>query len=106
MSPASIAARNSYKGWFLSALLLATFLPALVSIANVDIFNQRAASLTFSFSIIAVLGGTHVWLTLAYYLDRRWLKLFSENPMNFFVVPGAILATSIAIVLQHNNALT
>jgi hypothetical protein len=103
MSLASIAARSSYKGWFLSGLLVATFLPALVSIAHIDIFDGRAASLTFAFSLIIVLGGTHVWLTLAYYFDPRWLKLFSTSPLIFFCMPAVILGACIAIVLNRNG---
>jgi hypothetical protein len=104
MSLATIAARSSYKGWFLTALLVATFLPALVSVANVDVFNQQEASLVFAFSMVAVLAGTHVWLTLAYYFDRRWLKLFSTNPLVFFVVPGAILLACIGVTVLSSNS--
>lgn len=94
----------TYKNWFLSGLLAVSFAPAAVSILNFEILNQSVAAMTLLFSLLVVLGGAHVWLTLAYYTDRGWLAHFAKFPSIFFLAPALILICAIAIVAQPAKA--
>ena len=94
-----------YKNWFLAALLVASFLPAVVSVLNFEILNQSVAAITFLFSLLAIMSGAHVWLTLAYYANREWLEHFQKFPMIFFLSPVLILIGSIGIVSQPDKSL-
>ncbi len=45
-------------------------------LSHFEILNQSAQLVAFLFSLLAILGGAHVWLTLTYYFDRRWIAHF------------------------------
>ena len=105
MRAAELVERVKYKDVFLYSLIFVSALPALVSLLNFEIFDRSIYSLVAFFSIIAFLGGTHVWITLAYYFDKRWFARFSQDPMIFFLCPAAILLASTLIVVLSPTAL-
>jgi hypothetical protein len=88
-----------YRDGFIIALTAATFLPLLVTLFNFEILGPATYAATAWVSILSVLGGAHVWITLVYYFDRRWLAVFSERPIIFFVTPALILVGCIAAVM-------
>jgi len=95
----------TYRNWFLSGLLAASFLPAAISILNFDILNQSIATFTFLFSLLAIMGGAHVWLTLAYYTDAEWLAHFRKFPAIFFLAPALILISMTVLIAQPSKTL-
>jgi len=99
MRAAALVERVKYKDVFLYSLIFVSALPALVSLFNFEIFDRSIYSLVALFSIIAFLGGTHVWITLAYYFDKRWLAKFMQDPLIFLISPLAILAGSTLILI-------
>ena len=95
----------TYKNWFLSGLLAASFLPAVISILNFDVLNQSVATFTFLFSLLAIMGGAHIWLTLAYYADAGWVAHFRKFPIIFFLAPALILAGITVLVAQPSKSI-
>ena len=103
MVSAAVMARdpyNPYKAILLGALLVASFLPAVLSVINFEITNQSIYAITFLFSLLLILGGAHVWLTLAYYFDPVWMRYFLAHPREFILAPLAILVTTLLLLLQ------
>lgn len=94
-----------YRPAFLGALLAASFLPAVVSLLKFEVLDQSWYAITFFFSLLLIMSGAHVWLTLAYYLDPRWLKHFRAYPGPFFIAPAAILVCTVALVAQPHYGL-
>ncbi|NIX77000.1 hypothetical protein [Microvirga terricola] len=90
--------RSSYKQYFLVSLIIATALPTFAFILNYHVFGQTFSPVAFFLSIILIMSGAHVWLTLAYYLDKHWLSFFATRPLIFFGGPAAIIAGTILLI--------
>jgi len=88
-----------YRFGFVRALIGVSLAPMAISLLNFEITNASIYAITVAWSALAILGGTHVWITLAYYFDRRWLLLFAQQPLVFFITPATIVAAAIALML-------
>lgn len=73
------------------ALVGVTVAPAFLSTVHFEVTSQSVASLAYAFALLAILSGAHVWITLAYYADPHWVRIFLSRPVVFVVVPSAIL---------------
>ena len=100
LSAIGINQPSRYGRGFLYALLAASFLPLCLSIFHFEITNARIAQLATVFGFIAILGGVHVWMTIAYYFNLKWLRHFITRPVVFFVVPALITAFYVACAFQ------
>ena len=94
-----------YSRVFLCALIAVSLLPALISLIHFEMLNAGWYTVTLLWSFLVFLGGAHVWITLAYYGDLRWLSQFRQHPWIFFAAPIAIVAACVALMFQHNEAL-
>jgi hypothetical protein len=72
----------------------------MVSLINFEILDGTTYALTATFSLLTFLGGAHIWLTLAYYTDRRWLAHFNEHPVTFYLAPTAFVVATVALLVQ------
>jgi hypothetical protein len=97
---AAALVRERYPATFLTTLLAASFLPAVVSLLDFEVTNGTAYLLIATFSSLAFLGSAHIWLTLAYYTDRRWLAHFNRNPAIFYVAPLVIAFAVVTLCAQ------
>jgi hypothetical protein len=69
---------------------------------NFEILNASVYAFTLFWSFLAFLGGAHVWISLAYYCDRKWLAQFRRRPVIFFAIPIALVLSCVAIMSWHN----
>jgi hypothetical protein len=93
-----------YRNIFVVALIGVSLVAPAISIINFEITNASVYAITAMWSLLAVLGGAHVWITVAYYLDRRWLALFSQSPLKCFVIPFGLVFGCAAIMIYKNLA--
>jgi len=98
--PAVAFVRIRYGGVFLAALLTASFIPAIVSVINFDVLNGSAAIFVATFSLLSLLGGAHIWLTLAYYTQPKWVAHFNTAPLTFYAAPAIIMIVVTALMAQ------
>ena len=91
---------NRYRNFFVGCILIATFLPALLSVVNFDITDTKIKALGGLFAILLLLNGAHVWMTIAYYFDKNWLKFFNTRKLVFFGGPGLIFLISLIVITQ------
>jgi hypothetical protein len=95
---------RTYKSGMLIALTAATFLPAAVAVAAQNWLSSSSPLIWF-FSIILLMSSAHVWITGAYYLNRRWMSFFKMRPVIFFVVPMVlIVVTTLSIAYLPKTA--
>jgi hypothetical protein len=99
---ASLRIGVEYRSVLLFALIGVSLMPPLVAVLNFEITNASVYAITLSWSLLTVLGGAHVWITLAYYCDLRWLSRFRQQPVLFFLVPVTLVAASTALMLQYS----
>ncbi len=92
----------NYRNGFVVALIGVSLIAPILSILNFEITNASVYALTMTWSLLVVLGGAHVWITLAYYFDRRWLAQFRQAPTIYFVIPFLVVAVSTVLMLNHN----
>lgn len=97
LAPAA-ASGGRYKVYFLGALTISTLLPTIVSIVNYSLFGNAFSPVVFFLSVIFIMSGAHVWITLAYYVDPKWLRFFAAHPRELFFAPAAILIGSILLI--------
>src|SRR5690348_2977929 len=91
----------AYPDLFLHSLIAVSLAPAVVCLGSYEVIGGS----TILFSLLAFLSGAHVWATLAYYTDRRWLSAFREQPITFFVIPGAIILGSLILMSRQSLAI-
>jgi len=92
------ASSGRYKAYFLGALTVATLLPTIVSVVNFSLFGNAFSPVVFFLSVIFIMSSAHVWITLAYYLDVKWLRFFAVHPRELFLAPAAILIGSVLLI--------
>jgi hypothetical protein len=91
-----------YKQIFLFALIAASAIPAVVSILNFEVLNSSVYAVLSLWSLLLFVSGAHVWISLAYYFDRKWLAAFSGHPVIFFAVPAALIVVCTVAMSWHN----
>src|SRR5947209_11120429 len=92
----------SYRRIFLLSLIAVSAIPLVLAMINFEILDASVYAITAFWSFLVFLGGAHVWISLAYYFDRRWLGQFEQQPVIFFVIPAGIIVTCMAIMSWHN----
>lgn len=100
MSAIGVNSASRYGRGFLYALLAASFFPLCLAVFHFEITDAKIAQLATAFGFLAILGGVHVWMTIAYYFNLQWLKHFVTRPVVFFVVPTLITAFYVACAFQ------
>ena len=96
-------AGRQYGTRVLVGLTCATFIPTVVAVLNFDILGESSRAFVSTFSLVTILGGAHVWLTLSYYLDASWRRYFLTVPNRFVFVPLAIIGVVTLMVTQPNR---
>ena len=88
-----------YRNRFLMWLTAATFLPLVVSVFGFEVLGAQAYAATLTVSVLALFGGAHVWITLAYYFERTWQGVFAQRPFTFYVAPAVMMIASVTVVM-------
>lgn len=78
-------AHQRYRLFFVMGILIATFLPAALSVINFDITQQKFKVLGTLFAVLLLLNGAHVWMTIIYFFDRQWIGFFKTKKFIFLV---------------------
>lgn len=94
-----------YRHVFLVSLIFVSAVPLAIAMVNFEILDASAYALTAFWSLLVFLGGAHVWISLAYYVDRKWWAKFRRHPLVFFVIPAGIIVSCVAIMSLHNVVL-
>lgn len=87
-----------YRNAFVVGLLSVSVVPLIVSALNFEITDASVYAIASLWSILIVLNSAHVWITLAYYCDRRWLAKFRKQPTTFFVAPAVLVVGCTALM--------
>jgi hypothetical protein len=90
-----------YRNLFTAGLLSASVVPLVLSLLNFEITDASVYAIASLWSILIVLNSAHVWITLAYYCDRRWLAKFRKQPVTFFLAPAALVIGCTALMIPH-----
>jgi hypothetical protein len=90
--------RAKYGDVFVLALICVSSIPLIFAILNYEILNTSVFAIATVWSFVVVLGGAHVWITLAYYFDPTWLREFGQRPVVFFVIPMVLVAAGTSIL--------
>jgi hypothetical protein len=91
-----------YKDVFLWSMVVVSSVPLAIALINFEILNASIYSMTMFWSLLVFLGGAHVWISLAYYSNRKWLVQFGHQPVIFFAIPTGIVIGCMAIMSWHN----
>ena len=89
-----------YRDVFVFALLAVSTAPLIISMLNFEVTSATVYVVTALWSVLLLLNGAHVWITLAYYCDLRWLMLFLRRPVVFFLMPLSIFVFCTVIVTR------
>lgn len=96
------SATVGYKDVFLLSLIVVSAIPLAIALINFEILDASVYAMTMFWSFLVFLGGAHVWISLAYYCDRKWLGQFRHHPVIFFAIPAGLIVSCMAIMSWHN----
>jgi hypothetical protein len=95
----NLSSNAKYGDMFVVALISVSAIPLVFAILNFEILNTSIFSIAATWSLVVVLGGAHVWITLAYYFDPKWLYEFYQRPAVFFVTPALLIVASTCVLV-------
>jgi hypothetical protein len=96
---------REYRTIFLFWLIVVSALPALVYVLTFEVTAEAVWLLVVLTVLITILASVHQFVTIVYYLDRRWFAFFCRRPIVFFLVPLLILLSCLGLIMQPNSAL-
>jgi hypothetical protein len=82
---------------FAALLLAGTVLPYVVFSFDYGLLSRPLGMIDPVVGLLVFLGGGHVWITAAFYFDRRARAVMGLRPKWYYLLPAAVIACTTAL---------